>query len=100
MHTITVQYFHGDQVFLFSSEEAATTAYQVLSEALKEYRKFKNDSKECVEIDSENGRSTVRLEHINSVSATDTENPLQVEWARFLGRMKAAMKLEEALHSS
>lgn len=95
MHTVTILYFHGDQTFLFADKETADSAYQAVSDALKDYRRFKNDSQECVEFDGPDGRNTIKLEHINSVSITNTDNPLQVEWARFHGRLKAAMQQEE-----
>jgi hypothetical protein len=97
MKTITVQYHYGVQTFLFHDAETAASAYAMVSEALREYRKFKNDSKECVEMTSGSGKTTIRLEHINSVSLADTDDPCQEEYSRAMGRLDGVAKQEATL---
>ena len=51
----------------FRDPEKARAAYDKISAALREYRPFKNDRTETVEVDTENGLSTLKLENMNAV---------------------------------
>lgn len=71
MHTVSVS-FHATLTRLsFFDPEKAKAAYDKIQEAVKEYRKFKNDSSETIEVDTESGSATLKLEHIDCVIIED-----------------------------
>ena len=60
--------YHANSVKItFDSIELARAAYDKASAALREYQRFKNDRAETVEIETEGGVATLKLEHMNAV---------------------------------
>lgn len=64
--------FHGSVSTLrFENLEKAATAYQTIKDALGAYKLYTNDRAESVEVETENGKSTFRLERMDSVIMED-----------------------------
>jgi hypothetical protein len=86
------------QTFLFGDrKDDAAAAFEKISTAMKEWRRFKNDSSETVEISDITGTSVLRLEHLASVSLNnETREAEQIKWAEYNGRLHAAQKRAEA----
>jgi hypothetical protein len=60
--------YHANSIHMrFFDVDKAKVAYDKISLALKEYRLFKNDKAETVEVDSENGLTTLKLERLDAV---------------------------------
>jgi hypothetical protein len=60
--------YHATGVTMsFKAEEKAKAAYNKVSAALKEYQRYKNDHSETVEIETDEGLSTLRLERMDAV---------------------------------
>lgn len=60
--------YHANAVQMgFHDLEKARAAYDKISAALREYRPFKNDRTETIEVDTEYGCSTFKLENMNAV---------------------------------
>jgi len=80
----------------FIDQEAAQVAYEKISAALKEYRLFKNERAETVEVDAEDGATTLRLERMDAVlfnRGAETETQLRAS----LEDEKLGHKLREEL---
>ena len=71
MHHIEVSFHATVSRFVFLSAEKAQIAYQKISEALKEYRLFKNENAETIEIETEKGLTRLKLERMDCVSISD-----------------------------
>jgi hypothetical protein len=80
----------------FISSETARVAYDKISAALKEYKLFKNDRAETVELELEDGAATLKLERMDAVMFNDgaqKEEQLRVA----LEEEKIARKMRESL---
>jgi phosphopantetheine adenylyltransferase len=71
MHRIEVLFHATVSTCVFLSAEKAQAAYDKISEALRNYKQFKNDRAECVEIEAEMGTSVFKLERMNAVTISD-----------------------------
>jgi len=60
--------YHANAVQIgFRDPEKARAAYDKISAALREFRPFKNDRTETIEVDTDHGSSTFKLENMNAV---------------------------------
>jgi nitrate reductase beta subunit len=60
--------YHANAVQIgFCDPEKARSAYDKISAALREFRSFQNDRTETIEVDTENGLSTFKLENMSAV---------------------------------
>jgi membrane-bound ClpP family serine protease len=71
MQTLSISFHATVSRFHFFDSEKATTAYTKAKTALEEYQRYKNDRAETVEIDTEGGPATLKLERIDAVSLSD-----------------------------
>lgn len=92
MFILEVLYHYGAaQKFLYGSDaEAASHDYEKIKTALAEYRQFKNDNLQTVEInEGEGGIATIRLEHLMSVALSDmmAGKQNQKDWVAYCGEL-------------
>ena len=92
MFVLDVVYHYGaTQKFLYGDDGgAASHDYEKIKAALGEYRQFKNDNLQTVEIDKGlGGRATLRLEHLMSVCLSDHSlgKQNQADWVAYCGEL-------------
>lgn len=75
LKTLAISFHATISRYHFFDDEKANAAYTKAKEALEEYQRYKNDRKESIEIDTENGNATLKLERMDAVSINDdTDN--------------------------
>jgi len=85
------------EVYMFLNKDKAEIAYLKIKAALAQYKPWGNDKDAIVSfIGHDDLEVTYRLEHISSVSLGDTtvDEPMQIEHAKYIGRLNAAAESE------
>lgn len=71
MKTLSISFHATISRYHFFDNEKADAAYTKAKEALEEYQRYKNDRKESIEIATEGGHATLKLERMDAVSISD-----------------------------
>lgn len=71
MMRVQISFYATVTTLHYLDAEKGRAAYTKLSEALKEYRRFKNDTEETIEIECQTGNCTVKLERVDSILLED-----------------------------
>lgn len=102
MFQIQITYHAAINSIVYETEAAAQAAYEKISNALREYRLFKNDRVDTVEVETDDGKSTFRLERMDAISIgkIDKCGPLdriKLEREKMLREMRVQMGLPETI---
>lgn len=95
--TVEVVYHANSVGMTFRDQEKAKAAYDKISAALKEYKMFKNDREETVEIDAEQGLSTLKLERIDAVLFNEQHFLDEEDLREKLNNEKRAREMREEM---
>ena len=95
--TVEAVYYVTKVLMGFRDRDAAKAAYDKISAALKEYQKFRNDRVEVVEVDTENGLTSLKLERMDAVLFNEPQEFDEDAWRKCLIEEKRVRELREEL---
>jgi hypothetical protein len=98
MHIVVVTYHAMTNEIRFQTAETAQSVYEKIATALRDYKMFKNDRQETIEIETDDGKCTFRLDRMDTVTIGELDPEYKLERAA-LEREKAIreMRLELGL---
>jgi hypothetical protein len=92
--TIEVSYTAMVANFRFLDLPKAQAAYDQITEAVKAFKRFGNDRNETIEIETQDGKAMLKLEHIETVTFGDGSS-FEAELRKRLETEKLARSMRE-----
>lgn len=80
----------------FLDREKAQVAYDQITEAVKAFKRFGNDRNETIEIDVQDGKALIKLEHVETVIFSDGSS-FEAELRERLATEKLARSIREEM---
>lgn len=72
--TVQAIYHNTTIIMLFADMDAAKASYEKISEALGEYKMFRNERKETINVETDGGLTTLRLERLDALFLNSVES--------------------------